>query len=271
MKVAGLIFLVVATIYLVLLVAVAVLQRSLLYFPRTDTLSPSQAGLAQAQALEIETEDGEHLVAWYIPAAAGKPLLLYFHGNAASLVERVPRFALLTAGGDGLLAVSYRGYFGSTGHPSEEGLHRDAAAAYLKAASLGYGADRVIAVGESLGTGVAVALASRKPVAGLILDSPYTATVDVAAARFWMLPVRFLMWDQFHSDRLIGQIHVPVLMAHGTRDGIVPFRLGTRLFALANEPKTFVEAPGAGHLVLGLPEVMPKVLRWIDALAVGAK
>jgi fermentation-respiration switch protein FrsA (DUF1100 family) len=271
MKVSGLIFLIIASIYLLLLVAVAVLQRSLLYFPRTDTLSPAQAGLPQAHALDIETEDGEHLVAWYIPAAAGKPLLLYFHGNAASLVERVPRFALMAAGGDGLLAISYRGYFGSTGHPTEEGLHRDADAAYRKALSLGYGPDRVIAVGESLGTGVAVALASRKPVAGVILDSPYTSTADVAAARFWMFPVRLLMWDQFHSDRLIGQIHVPVLIAHGTRDGIVPFRFGARLFALANEPKKFIEAPDAGHLVLGLPAVMPRVLQWIDALTVAAK
>jgi uncharacterized protein len=265
MKTIGIILLGIPALYLVLLAAVTLLQRSLLYFPRTSAMSPHEAGLAQAQELKIETADYEQLVAWYIPAAAGKPLLLYFHGNGGSLIERAPRFAALTVNGNGLLAVSYRGYFGSTGRPTEVGLHKDADAAYLKARSLGYEANRIVAVGESLGTGVAVALAARKPLAAVILDSPYTSTVDVAAATYWMFPVRHLMWDRFQSDLAIGKIHVPLLIAHGARDWIVPFRFGVRLFALANEPKKFIEVPDAGHLVLGLPSVMPDVLKWIDA------
>ncbi len=267
MKTIGIILLGVPALYLVLLAAVTLLQRSLLYFPRTSPMSPDGAGLAQAQELKIETEDSQQLVAWYIPAAAGKPLLFYFHGNGGSLIERVQRFAALTANGNGLLATSYRGYLGSTGRPTEAGLHLDADAAYLKARSLGYEASRIVAVGESLGTGVAVALAARKPVAAVILDSPYTSTVDVAAATYWMFPVRRLMWDRFQSDQSIGKIHVPLLIAHGADDWIVPFRFGARLFALANEPKKFIEVPGAGHLVLGLPSVMPQVLAGIDANA----
>ncbi len=268
MMTVGLICLIAAIVYAVVLVAVTVLQRSLLYFPRTSPMSASEAGLAKAQELKVETADGETLVTWYIPAATGKPLLLYFHGNAGSLIERVPRFAALTANGNGLLAISYRGYFGSTGRPTEAGLHQDADAAYRKATALGYDASRIVAVGESLGTGVAVALAASKPVAAVILDSPYTSTVDVAAAKYWMFPVRYLMWDRFRSDRLIDKIHVPLLIAHGAGDGIIPLRFGARLFALANEPKTFIEVPGAGHLVLGLPDVMPRVLQWLEALRI---
>jgi uncharacterized protein len=255
----------VPALYLVLVAAITLLQRSLLYFPRTTPMTPYEAGLAKAQELQIETSDGEKLVAWYIPAKSGRPLLLYFHGNGGSLIERVPRFEAMTANGNGLLAVSYRGYFGSTGSPTEAGLHEDAEAAYLEALSLGYDAERIVAVGESLGTGVAVALAARRPVAAMVLDSPYTSTVDVAAEVYWMFPARYLMWDRFHSDAAIGKVRVPLLIAHGARDGIVPFRFGERLFALANEPKKFIEVPGAGHLVLGLPDVMPHVLQWLDA------
>ncbi len=269
MKVARLVFLIAAISYVVLLVVVTSLQRALLYFPRAGTSSPSEAGLASAHALEVETADGETLVAWHIPAAAGKPLLLYFHGNGGSLVDRVPRFAALTRDGNGLLATSYRGYFGSTGRPTEAGLHQDADAAYRKATSLGYDASKIVTIGESLGTGVAVALAARKPFAAVILDSPYTSTIDVAAAAYWMFPVRYLMWDRFHSDQLIDKIHVPILIAHGAGDGIIPLRFGAQLFNLANEPKTFIEVPGAGHLVLGLPDVMPRVLEWLEANAQG--
>jgi uncharacterized protein len=254
----------IGALYLLSLAAVATFQRSLLYLPRTGPMSPSEAGFAKAQEAEVVTEDGNKLVAWYVPAAIGKRVLLYFHGNAGSLIERVPRFAALTADGNGLLAISYRGYFGSTGSPTETGLHLDAEAAYRKARSLGYDADRIVVIGESLGTGVAVALAARKSVAAVILDSPFTSTVDIAAARFWMLPVRYLMWDRFMSSQSIGKIHVPILMAHGTGDTIVPFRFGSELFAAANEPKRFIEVPNAGHLVLGLPDVLPIVLDWID-------
>jgi uncharacterized protein len=265
MKTIAIILVSVSALYIVLLAAVTLLQRSLLYFPRKTPMTPYAAGLIKAQELQIETADGEKLVAWHIPAAAGRPLLLYFHGNGGSLIERVPRFDVMTANGNGLLAVSYRGYFGSTGSPTEAGLHQDAEAAYLEALALGYDAERIVAVGESLGTGVAVALATRRPVAAMVLDSPYTSTVDVAAAVYWMLPARHLMWDRFHSDELIGKVRVPLLIAHGERDGIVPFKFGARLFALANEPKKFIEVPGAGHLVLGLPSVMPHVLQWLDA------
>jgi uncharacterized protein len=265
MKTAAIVTLMVPMFYVGLLGAVTWWQRSFLYFPYTDAKSPADAGFAKAQELQIKTADGEMLVAWYVPAAPGKPLLVYFHGNAKSLVARVPRFELMTAGGNGLLAVSYRGYFGSTGTPSETGLHEDGEATYREALALGYDPSRIVLVGESLGTGVAVALAAKKPVAAVVLDSPYTSIVDVAASRFFIFPVQNLMWDRFPSDERIGQVHVPILIAHGTKDNVVPFRFGQKLFSLANEPKKFIEVPDGPHLVLGFPTVMPDVLKWIEA------
>ena len=251
--------------YAIPLVAVVTRQRALLYHPAVHAIEPAAAGLPRAQALNVKTSDGEELVAWHIPATPGRPVILYFQGNGGGLADRAARFDALTAGGLGLLAVSYRGYFGSTGSPTETGLRTDADAAYDEALALGYRADRIIVVGESLGTGVAVGLAARKPVAALVLEAPYTSTAAVAEVSYWMFSVRLLMWDQFHSDRLIGAVHVPLLVLHGERDEVVPIRFGEELFTLANEPKEFVTVPAGHHLVMRLPGVIPQVLHWIEA------
>ena len=117
-------------------------------------------------------------------------------------------------------------------------------------------------MGESLGTGVAVDLAARHEVGALVLDSPYSSTVDVAAARYWMFPVRLLMRDQFRSDEKIGKVAAPVLMIHGAADAAIPIRFGEKLFALANQPKQFIRLDGVGHLALG--PATAQVLQWID-------
>ncbi len=265
MKIAGWILAIVAVVYVATLIGLTWMQRTLLYFPTQETVTPAAAGLPKAEVLHIQTADKENLIAWYMPATPGKLLFLYFQGNGGGLADRVERFIPMTEDGSGLLAIAYRSYFGSTGTATEAGLHLDADAAYAEAIKLGYTPDRIVVVGESLGTGVAVALAAQKPVAALILDSPYTSIIDVAAARYWMFPVRLFMWDKFHSDRLIGQIHVPVLMTHGTDDGVIPFHFGKDLFKLANEPKKFIEVPGAGHVMLGKPEVWQQVKQWLDA------
>src|SRR6202012_5196968 len=109
---------------------------------------------------------------------------------------------------------------------------------------------RLVIMGESLGTGLAVALAARAPSAALVLDSPYSSVADVAAAQFWMFPVRLLLRDQFRSDRSIGRVRVPLLMVHGSADRIIPLRFAERLFALAPEPKQFIRVDGAGHLAM---------------------
>jgi hypothetical protein len=221
-------------------------QRSMLYHPTALRIPPAQAGMPEAQEIELKTSDGETLVAWHVPPRGDKPVVIYFHGNGEIIQWRIGHHRALIRDGAGLIAVNFRGYGGSTGTPTEDGLHRDAAAAYAFAVAH-YPAQRIVLYGVSLGTGVAVKLASEQPVAKLILEAPYTSTVDVAAEMFPFVPVRWLMKDQLHSDQRIGKVHVPLLIMQGTHDEVIPIRFGERLFALANEPKRFVRFDGGGH------------------------
>ena len=235
--------------YGVVLALMYVFQRSLMYFPDPTRVVPAQAGLPHAEEVALETSDGEKLVAWYVAPRGDKRLVLYFQGNAEGLPARVNRFTWLTADGTGLLAVNYRGYGGSTGTPTEQGLIKDAEAAYVFARAR-TPAKRIVLFGESLGTGVAVALGSNHDIGALILDAPFTSTVDVGAAIYPFVPVRWAMKDTFQSDRRIGRVSAPLLVLHGEADRIVPIRFGERLFALAREPKHFVRFPQGGHVNL---------------------
>jgi fermentation-respiration switch protein FrsA (DUF1100 family) len=219
-------------------------QRALMYFPETVRTTPAAAGLPQAEEITLDTADSETIIAWHVPPRGDKPVVIYFHGNGGSLRLRAERLARLTADGVGLLAVSYRGYGGSTGHPTEAGLIEDARAAYAFAAQR---YPRIAVWGESLGSGVAVALASEKPVDRVILESPYSSTVDIAAAVYWFMPVRLLMRDTFRSDLRIAQVKAPVLILHGEVDGIIPIVYGERLFALVPGKKGMVRFPKGSH------------------------
>jgi fermentation-respiration switch protein FrsA (DUF1100 family) len=193
----------------------------------------------------LDTADGEKIIVWHVPPHGDQPVVIYFHGNGGALADRVPRFAKIADAGVGLVALSYRGYGGSTGKPTEAGLLNDARAAYAFAAARYPG--RMALWGESLGTGVAIALAAEKPVTRMILESPYTSTLDLAAANYWFLPVRLLMKDQFRSDQRIGSVKAPVLILHGEVDGIIPIQYGERLYAMIPGEKRFVRFPGGGH------------------------
>jgi uncharacterized protein len=255
-------------LYAIALGALALGQRKLMYFPPADEGAPAEAGLPQARVLDLKTSDGETLVAWYVAPAPDRPLILYFHGNGGGLASRNIRFQKLTETGDGLLAVEYRGYGRSTGTPTQEGLLRDGEAGYAAALALGAEPGRIVVMGESLGSGVATPLAARHEIGALVLDSPFSSAVDVAANLYWMFPVRLMMRDQFRSDRVIGAVHAPLLIVHGEADRVTPIRFAEKLHALANEPKRFIRVEGAGHLALG--EAIPEVLAWIDAVTAGA-
>jgi fermentation-respiration switch protein FrsA (DUF1100 family) len=225
-------------------------QRALMYFPDRTRTTPAAAGFPEAEEVVLDTADGERVIIWQVAAHGDRPVVLYFHGNGGALQHRVDRFRSLIADGQGLIALSYRCYGGSTGSPSETGILADAAAAYAFATSR-YAADKLILWGESLGTGVAVALASERPVGRVVLESPFSAAVDVAAAAYPFVPVRWLMKDQFRSDLRIANVTAPLLIMHGERDDIVPIAFGERLYNLANSPKRFVRLAGGGHSNLG--------------------
>jgi uncharacterized protein len=221
-------------------------QRSLLYVPERNRTPPAAVGLPQAQEVTLTTGDGERVILWHVPPRDDKPVVLYFHGNGGALAWRADRFRRLIADGAGLVALSYRGFGGSSGSPTEAGLKEDAAAAYAFAASK-YGSERIVLWGESLGTNVAIAIAADRPVARVVLESPHTSIADVAASIYWFVPARLLIKDPFRSDLIVGKITKPILVLHGELDTIVPIRFAEQLYEMITAPKQFVRLPGSHH------------------------
>ena len=221
-------------------------QRSMMYFPDTAHVTPKEAGFAKAEEVTLTTVDGEHPRVWHVAPRGNEPVILYFHGNGGALRYRVDRFQTLAADGIGLVALEYRGYGGSNGTPTEKGLIADAEAAYAYAVER-YPVSQIVLWGESLGTGVAVALAAEKPVSRVILEAPFTSAAAVGAQRYWFLPVSLLLKDQFRSDERIGKVKAPLLILHGLKDQTVPYAMGEKLFDLANQPKHIVRFLDGGH------------------------
>ena len=242
-------------------------QRRMLFLPDSERISPQQARLSGVSEEVIPTPDGEQLVAWWAPPQPGKPVILYFHGNGGNLASRAGRMQLFQQAGFGALMLADRGYSGSTGTPSETALVADAMLAFDRLVTRGVPAGRIVVFGESLGTGLAVQVAAGRAAGGLILDSPYTSLVDVAASRLPWIPVRWLMSDRFDSFSAIGTVRAPLLVIHGDQDEVVPYELGARLFAAANEPKRMLTLPGAGHVTPLRDGPWPTVRAFVDGLA----
>jgi uncharacterized protein len=256
-------------LYLIVLAGMYFGQRRLLYFPDPTRTAPQTIGLQGVTERIIDTQDGQKIIAWHGPAKPGQPTLLYFHGNGGSLVGRSRLMAKYLARGRGILMMSYRGYSGSSGTPTEADNIADAKLAYEVLARDGVKPADIIFYGESLGTGVAVQVARDKPAAGIILDSPYTAVVDRAAELYPWIPVRLLAQDRYESRRHIPELQTPLLILHGEADQVIPVAMGRQLFALAREPKEIVTIPGAGHNNHDLFGSFEAINSWIDRLRAG--
>lgn len=235
-----------------------VFEDRFIYFPSTHSSADPDP---RAQGLEVEdvfirAADGIELHAWYAAAPGARPdgrpygrfTLLYLHGNAGNLSDRIGNIAFLRGLPVNVLALDYRGYGRSQGRPGEAGLYRDAEAAYdYLTAAKGVPVERLVVLGQSLGTAVAVGLAARRPVAGLILEGGFPSARRVAERVMWLPGVHWLMRTRFDAASALRGLHLPVLVAHCREDPVIPFDLGEELFRAANEPKTFVELPGACH------------------------
>ena len=222
-------------------------QRRLLYFPDTTYAAPRDLNLAGVEEVVVKTRDTQRLLAWYAPAPEGRPTILYFHGNAGSLVGRVGRLQFWREQGYGVLMTTYRGYSGSSGFPAETPIKMDALYFYHWLQARGVAENRIVIYGESLGTGVAVSTALNHHPAAVILEAPYSSIADVAAARFWPFPVRPFVKDAYDSERLIGGVTAPVLMVHGEKDRVVPIRFARKLFEAASPSREAAWLRNADH------------------------
>jgi uncharacterized protein len=245
----GVLVALVAVLYLAAIAYLYVNQRNILYTIKPVPSTRETGGLP-IKEVTIVTPDGETLNAWYEPPQPGQPVFLFFHGQGGTLDMGKWRYIRMHKQGVGYLAVSYRGYSGSTGKPTEKGLFTDGLAAYDWLKSQGHKPADIVIHGHSLGTGIATYVAGKREARALVLEAPFTATVDVASERYPFVPVSWLMKDQFRSRERIKDVHMPLLVIHGDRDSVVPFHHGQRLFAMANQPKTFVRMPGSEHNTL---------------------
>ncbi|MBO6890602.1 MAG: alpha/beta fold hydrolase [Roseibium sp.] len=221
-------------------------QRSFIFVPSGELATPLEKGLENVSVENVQMADGTSVVVWSAEAVEpGAPTVLYFHGNSGNLSTRWKRFKQILDSGYGLYAPGYRGYAGSEGSPSEAALVADALEHFDRLADSGA---EIIVHGESLGSGVATAVAAQRADAGLlVLEAPYTALVDMASAQYPWLPVDFLMKDKMLTRERLPSVTAPVLILHGTEDWVIPVEHGRRLFEIANDPKELVIVEGIGH------------------------
>lgn len=247
------------------------LQRQLIYFPDRTPVRPAGEVLPGARDVALTTSDGLTLGAWFVPARPGADrdlAVLVAPGNGGNRAGRAGLAEELRRRGFAVLLLEYRGYGGNPGDPSEEGLARDADAAVAGLADLGYPADRVVYLGESLGTGVVTALATRTEPAGLVLRSPFTSLTAVGEHHYPWLPVRWLLRDRFAVEEHVARLDVPIVVVHGTADSVVPSRLSAEVAAAAERLVAEVVLPGVDHndpVMFGEP-VAEAVVRLADFL-----
>jgi uncharacterized protein len=234
-------------VYLCIIGAAWAFQRKLLYFPSALRVQPADAGLQGVTERVLQTPDGQQIITWVGQPKPGFPTILYFHGNGGDLSGRAFRMRTYLAQGYGMTMMSYRSFSGSSGSPSEKANIADALLAFDTLVTGGTKPGNVIVYGESLGSGVAAQVAAARPVGGIILDAPYTSTVDVGAQAYWFLPVRLLMSDRYETIRHITKVTAPLLIVHGERDAVIPVEMGRAVHAAAVGPKEIATFPNAGH------------------------
>lgn len=251
-----------ALLYIALLGAMYMAQSNLIYVANSTRHSPDSLPIEGIEDIAVQTEDGHTLNGWYkAPKSQTMPTIIRFHGNASNVRWSMESMAPYIEQGYGALSAEYRGYSGNPGKPSEDGLYKDGRAYMQWLQSGGTLTNQIIIYGESVGSGPAVQMALEYPdVQRLILQSPFTSLVDAAAFHYPFFPVKWLLKDRYESLQKIKDIKTPVIIVHGTKDGIVPYKLGKKLFDAANEPKTLIAVEGAGHNDLGNYNMSEKIL-----------
>ena len=223
-------------IYFAITVVVYLFQRKLLYHP----FSPQITGkglIHNFETINFKTSDNFELKGWFHLKNSNKKTILFLHGNAGNLDNRIDKLNFLGNMDINFLIISWRGYSGNPGNPSETGLYKDALGGIEWLNKKGISNDRIILYGESLGTAIATEVAQNENFAGIILEAPFTSMVDMGQKIYPIFPVKFLLKDKYESKNKIKNIKSPILVLHGRKDKIVPFYMGEKIFEMANSPK----------------------------------
>lgn len=268
------IFLIFAIIGFIMLSSI---EKQMIYYPSKypeGFWTPERYGVHPEECW-FTTEDGLNLHGWYAKGVASGPdlTLLWFHGNAGNITHRLDNMRQLLDLGLDVFIFDYRGYGKSEGEPDEDGLYADGAAAYdFLVGEKKISADNIILFGRSLGTAVAVDVATKRSVRGIILESAFTDAKAMAKIIMPYIPVGSLISARFDSIGKIRSINVPILFTHGDRDTIVPFELGKKLYDAANDPKYFYTIGGADHndtYIVGGTEYYDRIRTFVQSLRLG--
>ena len=235
LSIVGLIILIYLTITFVLYYS----QRSLLYHPTENNYSGDKLTVP-IDKVRIKTNDNIELLSWYHDKdIQNYKTILFLHGNAGSLENRIHKINHFNEMEINFLIISWRGFSGNEGKPTEEGLYKDAKSAVKWLINKGVKKENIIIYGESLGTGVATEISQNESFAGIILESPFTSMVAAGKSKYPIFPIGLLLKDKYESDKKIKNIKSPVLVMHGEADTIVPFWMGKKIYELANDPKYY--------------------------------
>ena len=235
-------------LYLILGLILFVIQRNLIFNKSGKPLKAEEYGLKQIKEVFINTPDNLSLLAWFQKPEINKPILIYFHGNSFDIGERASKIERYIQNGWGILLLAWRGYSGNKGKPTEKNLYIDGRAAidWVKK-NIYYQNTDIILYGESLGCGIAIELGLKENFKSIILESPFTSIGDIGQKKYPIYPVKFLTLDKFDNLSKIDKILSPLLIIHGKKDEVIPYKHSIKLFEKASMPKKHVCIDEAMH------------------------
>ena len=217
-------------VYLLVVLIMYFLQRTFLYFPDVDNYLTEEKIQGAPDTVYIDSEKNIKLYSWFYFDNPAAKTVLFLHGNAGTLNSRIYKLNYFRDLGLNYLAISWRGFSGNEGEPTEKGLYEDAYSALTWLNQRGIDSDKIVIYGESLGTGIALEVSQNQDYAGLILESPYTSIIDMGKISFPYLPIKFILKDRFNSMEKTKNIKIPTLVMHGKQDSLVPFYMGQKVY-----------------------------------------
>jgi len=266
MKHFVLLLLIFVLIYFFIIISTYIFQRNLLYHPTENNYFGDRL-LVSIQKIKIKTKDNIELEAWYHNKNLNDyKTILFLHGNAGSLENRIHKINHFKDIKVNFLLVSWRGFNGNKGKPTEEGLYEDANSAIRWLNSKGIKDNNIILYGESLGTGIVTEVAQYKSFSGIILESPFTSMIDAGKDKYPFLPVKLLLKDKYESNKKMKNINIPILVMHGKADKLVPFHMGKKIFELANKPKYSYFSEHDNHMMEYNEKLLKALKDFINSL-----
>ena len=253
-------------IYFVLLIFLYLYQGKLLYHPNVNSYTEVDNLIPKIEKVTITTSDNLSLLGWFYKKDISKKTILFFHGNAGSLENRIYKLNHFENLDLNFLIIAWRGFSGNSGKPNEKGLYDDAKSAVRWLESKGVKEENIILFGESLGTAVAIEIAQNKNFAGIVLESPFTSMVEMGKKYYSFFPVSLLLKDRYESIKKIKNIHIPVLVMHGKKDGIVPFEMGKKIYNSANSPKFYYFTEYDDHMMNYDKLLLEKLKAFVESL-----